>query len=80
MITAQEARKKVTEGQNSACKLRQQYVEKMITGAIEENKTRITLDSDYKTNDFIIKWLESFGYEVKVVYDQRDGDFLDINW
>lgn len=79
-FTAVEARKLVDDAQSTnGVYMREEtnMILNEIKAAAEKGKSTITV---YFTDTIVINRLTNLGYIVKVINDQRDGDFTVITW
>jgi len=82
MITAEEARKKLSTEANIALSKEKDYIEREVNKAIAAGKNLVQTK---KLTEIAIVWLKSLGYSAKnkSSYDCRDQfseDWCDINW
>ena len=78
MITANEARKRIDTLKTKRGEEEKKIVEAAITSAVEDGRDLCWLG--IYISDATKNWLESLGYQVKRVSDNRDGDDTEVKW
>lgn len=78
MITAKEARERVTTLKTKRGKKEAEKAENLITKAIEDGESSTYLG--FYASEYTVKWLEELGYEVELIDSQRDGEDTKVSW
>ena len=78
MITANEARKRIDTLATKLGEEEKKKAEARITEAVENGDSSCWLG--FYVSDATKKWLESLGYQVRKMSDQRDGDDTEVKW
>lgn len=78
MITANEARKKIDTLATKRGEEERKKAEEKITKAVENGESSCWLG--IYISEATKKWLESLGYKVRLMSDQRDGDDTEVRW